>query len=207
MSLIIFLFLFASCDGNSRKNTPNEFLNRTVVAKDNYSKDSSEIIRQLRNILKKHEGFFYSKQYFEGTVLIIDTFLYSPNLNKLAVFVITKNPTSRQLFSTSEYAWYYDATCYLGIRQNDTICMSWIGPSFSNFSDRDELSETLRNEYFTKYAKIKNVEGDYRYRYNIGDVRFWDCPIWAEVEEKKRKRIEFEEEKKKHPENIYEPKQ
>lgn len=206
--LLISLFLsFSSCEETNRKHTAKEFLNHSVIDKNNYTKDSIEIVRQLKNTLKKHEGFFYSKEYFNGTDIIIDSLLYSPNFNKLAVFVITKNPTSRQLLPSNKYTWYYDATCYLGIRQNDTICLSWIGPSFSNSSDSDELSKTIRNEYFTKYARIKNVEGEYRYKYNIGDVRFWDCPIWEEIKEEKRKRIEFEEEKKNHPENIYEPKQ
>jgi len=41
----------------------------------------------------------------------------------------------------------------------------------------------------------------------LNDVRFWDCSIWKEIEDKKIKKQEFEEEKRKHPENVYEPKQ
>jgi len=43
--------------------------------------------------------------------------------------------------------------------------------------------------------------------YNLNDIRFWSCKIWKEQEAKKREEKEFEEFKKKHPEDVYEPKQ
>jgi hypothetical protein len=206
---LITLFLsFNSCEGvGERKYTPKEFLNHIVIQKENYSKDSVEIIRQLQNFLKRHDDFFYSKAYFEGTQIIIDSIIYSPDFNKLAVFVITKNPTSRQLLPDKKHDWYYDGTCYLGLRQNDTICLSRIGPNFSNSPNKKELSIMMRETYFTTYATFKDTSGAYRYKYNIDDIRFWDCPIWNEIEDEKIKKQEFEEEKRKHPENVYEPKQ
>jgi len=44
------------------------------------------------------------------------------------------------------------------------------------------------------------------YSYNLIDKRFWDCPIWEKIEDEKIKKKEFEEEKKRHSENVYEPK-
>lgn len=205
--LSILFFSFNSCQGTGEKKyTPKEFLNHTVIEKEDYAKDSIEIIRQFKISLKKHEEFFYSKAYFDATQIIIDSIIYSPDFNKLVVFVITKNPTYRQLMPDKKHNWYYDATCYLGVRQNDTISLSWIGPNFSNSPNKKELSKMMRDTYFTKYAAIKDTSGEYKYKYNIGDIRFWDCPIWKEIEEEKIKKKEFEEEKKNHPENIYEPK-
>jgi hypothetical protein len=205
--LLILLPFFYSCEGiKQKKYTPMEFLNHTTVKKEDYTKDSVEVIRHLKGLLLKREDFFNNKAYFDSTQLIIDSIIYSPNFNKLAVFAITKNPVKRQLMPDENYDWYYDATCYLGIRQNDTISLSWIGPSFTNSYDKSELSSIIRDSYFTDFA-TKDTIGLYTYKYNLNDIRFWDCSIWKEIEDKKIKKKEFEEEKRNHPGNIYEPKQ
>ena len=104
-----------------RKNTdtPDQFLNKTVVKKEDYTKDSLALLAKLKALLLQHEDFFYSEEYFEGTDIIIDTIIYSPDLSKLAVLVLTKNSTSRQLMPTKNVSWYYNATSYLGIRHSD----------------------------------------------------------------------------------------
>lgn len=207
MLLIVFLFFLFSCGGMKEKRyTPKEFLNHTVIKKGDYIKDSVEIIKQLKNSLLNHEDFFHNKAYFDSTQLIIDSIIYSPDFNKLAVFVITKNPVRRQLIPDKDYNWYYDATCYLGVKKNDTISLSWVGPSFTNSYDMNELSNIIRDSYFTDFS-TKDTIGVHTYKYNLNDIRFWDCSIWKEIEEKKVRRKEFEEEKKRHPENVYEPKQ
>jgi hypothetical protein len=204
--IAIFSFLY-SCEGmKQKKYTPKEFLNHTVIKKEDYTKDSSEIVKQLKVFLLKQEDFFHNKAYFDSTQLIIDSIIYSPDFNKLAVFVITKNPIYRQLVPDKKYDWYYDATCYLGVRKNDTISLSFIGPSFTNSYNKSELSSIIRDAYFTDFA-TKDTIGLHTYKYNMNDVRFWDCSIWKEIEDKKIKKQEFEEEKRKHPENVYEPKQ
>lgn len=206
--LLIFAFsFFYCCEGiKQKKYTPKEFLNHTIIRQEDYTKDSVEVIKQLKAFLIRHEDFFYNKAYFDSTQLIIDSIIYSPNFNKLAVFVITKNPTSRQLVPDTNYDWYYDATCYLGVRQKDSISLSWIGPSFTNSYNKNELSSIIRDYYFTNFA-TKDTVGLYTYKYNLNDIRFWDSSIWKEIEDKKLKRKAFEEEKRKHPENVYEPKQ
>ena len=191
-----------------RKNsdTPKEFLSHAVIKKEGYSKDSIEVLKQLQYLLNNHEQSFYIKDYLESTQLIIDTILYSPDFNKLAVLVITKNPTYRQLIPNTKYDWYYDGYCYLGIRGNDTINLTWITGGYSNSYDKADLSSSLREFYFRRFATIKNTSGlESKYNYNVNDIRFWDCPIWKEIEEDKIKKKEFEEEKIKHPENVYEP--
>lgn len=203
--ILLFPFLY-SCDGmKQKKYTPKEFLNHTVIKKEEYSKDSIEIVNQLKGFLLKQEDFFNNKAYFDSTQLIIDSIIYSPDFNKLAVFVITKNPVNRQLVQNKNYDWYYDATCYLGLRKNDTISLSFIGPSFTNSYNKSELSSIIRDSYFTDFS-TKDTAGLLTYKYNMNDVRFWDCTIWKEIENKKIKKQELEVEIRKHPENVYEPK-
>lgn len=185
-------------------DTPDQFLNKTVVKKEDYTKDSLTISTKFKELLLQHEDFFYSKEYFEGTEIIIDTILYSPDLKKLAVLVLTKNPTSRQLMPTENEMWYYNATSYLGIRQSDTISLSWLGPSFTNSTDKQEQSNYIRQECFRTFVS-KDTTEKYAHKYNLNDVRFWTSSEWQKIEEDKIKKKEFEEEKIKHPENIYEP--
>ena len=189
-----------------RKNTdtPDQFLNKTVAKKEDYTKDSLKISTKLKELLLQHEDFFYSKEFFEGTDIIIDTIIYSPNFNKLAILILAKNPTSRQLMPTENEMWYYNATSYLGIRQSDTLSLSRLGPDFTNSTDKQEQSNYIRQACFRTFVS-KDTTEKYAHKYNLNDVRFWTSSEWQKIEEDKIKKKEFEEEKIKHPENIYEP--
>jgi hypothetical protein len=204
-SLLFFYFKYVNGWLELRKNTdtPKEFLSNVKTSEENYVNDSIEILGQLKGLLTRHEDFFYSKAYFDSTRLIIDTILYNPDFNKLAALVITKNPTYRQLMPDRDNAWYYDATCYLGVRRNDTISLSWIGPVFTNSFDEQSISNYIREACFRTFVKKDTSNA---YNYNLNDTRFWDSPIWEKIEEEKIKKQKFEEEKRKHPENVFEPK-
>jgi hypothetical protein len=187
-------------------DTPEQFLSKTVNSKENYIKDSSRISLELKTLLLRHEhdDFFYSKEYFAGTDIIIDTIVYSPDFNKLAIVLLTKNPTSRQLMPTKNENYYYNATTYLGIRQKDTLSLSWLGPNFSNSTNRKELSKDIRQACFRTFVS-KDTTEQYAQKYNLNDIRFWTSSEWKKIEEDKIKKNEFEEEKIKHPENVYGP--
>lgn len=182
-------------------DTPDQFINKTIVKKENYAKDSLTISSELRKLLLQHKEFFNSNEYFEGTKIIIDTIVYSPDLNKLVILVLTKNPTSRQLLPTKGKDYYYNATTYLSVRQQDSLYLTWFGPNFSNSTDRKEQSNSIRQENFRNYASRDLTEG-YSHKYNLNDIRFWTSSEWDEIEKEKIKKKEFEEEKKKHPENF-----
>jgi len=188
-----------------RKNTdtPRVYLSHFVTEKDNYSKDSIEILQKLKLLLLKRQDFFHNSAYYDSTQLVVDTILYNMNFDKIAVFVITQNPTSRQLAPDKESDWYYDATCYLGVRRNDSITLSWIGPVFTNSSNRQDISKTIRDACFRRFAAPKDTTG--AYTYNLNDFRFWSSTIWKKIEEEKIMRKNFQEKKKNHPENVYEP--
>jgi len=179
-----------------RKNTdtPEQFLSKTLNKKDNYTKDSLLIAVELKNLLLRHEheDFFYSKEYFDGTDIIVDTILYSPDFNKLAILFLTKNPTSRQLMPTENYDFYYNASAYLGIRQKDTISLSFLGPSFSNSIDKKEFSKLIRQTFFRTFVS-KDTIAEYANKYNLNDTRFWTGSEWKKIEQDKIKRREYEE--------------
>ena len=56
----------------------------------------------------------------------------------------------------------------------------------------------IRKDYL---RKMNYIEGEY----NINDTRFWDSYLWEEAKEMREKMKRFEEMKKTHPENVYDP--
>src|SRR5258706_1055818 len=179
--LALFASVFGACrygTGNREKiYTPKEFLNHSLISHADRSKDSTQLLKQLKKILENHEQSFHSKEYFELTELMIDTVIYNSRLDKLGVFVISKNPTSRQLAPNPNHDWYYDATCYLGLRKGDTVLLSWLGPNFSNSNNQKELSAIIRDACFTGFATADTTNGGL-YKYNLNDKRFWEGAIW-----------------------------
>ncbi|MBI1782151.1 MAG: hypothetical protein HYR66_12410 [Sphingobacteriales bacterium] len=206
LTFFYFKYIYGWMEFRKNTDTPAQFLNTTINKKEDYSKDSLKISVELKELLLRHESedFFYSKEYFEGTEIIIDTIVYSPDFSKLGVLILTKNPTTRQLMPIKNEKWYYDATSYLGIRQGDSISLSYLGPGFTNSSDKQEQSKYIRNACFRIFVS-KDTTEKYAHKYNFNDVRFWTSSEWQKIEDDKIKKKEFEEEKIKHPENIYEP--
>jgi hypothetical protein len=206
LGLVFYYFknIYGWMEFHKNTDTPDQFINKTVNKKENYTKDSLTISLELKNLLLRHEDFFYSKEYFDGTEIIIDTIVYSPDFNKLGILILTKNPTSRQLEPIKGDDYYFNATAYLGIREKDTLSLSWLGPNFSNSTDIGELSNDIRQACFRTFVS-KDTTEKYAYKFNLNDTRFWTSSVWQRIEADKIKREEFEEEKIKHPENIYEP--
>lgn len=181
----IALFLGASCQYGTgvgeKRNTEKEFLNHTINSKQNYFQDSIKLLDQLNLYLQNHEQSFHSKAYFDSTELILDTILYSIDFNKIALFVITKNPTYRQLAPDIDHEWYYDAFCYLAIRKSgsDSFDLKWLKNFYPiNWYDKREISDLIKDMYFTEFSTIKDSSGASMYKYNLDDIRFWDSPIW-----------------------------
>lgn len=177
-----FTHIYGWIEFRRNTDTPGRFLNKTVAKKEDYRKDSLQLAATFKELLLQHKGFFYSKEYFEGTEIIIDTILYSPDLNKLAILVLTKNPTSRQLRPNKDKVWYYDGTSYLGVRQSNTIRLRWLRSSYSNSSDQQELSDYIRQEHFRHFVS-KDTTDEYSHKYNFNDVRFWTGSEWQLIEE------------------------
>ncbi len=201
-----FKYVYGWLGFSKNSDTPKEFLSNVKLETNDYTNDSINILKQLKSLLKNHQQSFYDKNYFDSTRLIIDTILFSPSFNRLAVLVITKNPTYRQSMPDNRYKWYYDGYCYFGVKENDSIALSWMGDMYINFYDKKGLVNSLREFYFRRLGEVKDAAGLPKYKYNLNDIRFWNCPVWKEIAEQKQRDKDFEEEKRKHPENIYEPK-
>jgi hypothetical protein len=175
------LFFYYSCEGLRQKQlTPARYLSRNQPQRQQYVADSIKTVKELTSLLLSRKSFFSNNAYWDATGVMVDTILYNANFDRLAVLVMTKNSVDRQLKPDKNYHWYYDATCYLGVRKNDSIVLHWIGPSFTNSYDSVELSGIIRNYYFTEFAN-NDTSGKVTYKYNLNDTRFWEDAIWQQV--------------------------
>ena len=155
--------------------TPAQYLNHFSVDKNTYSADSAAICTQLYADIKRHEGFFYSKEFWDSTVIKIDTIIYNNTAEKMAILITTKNSTSRQLAPDTLHKWYFDGTSYLGYRRKNEIDLSWLGPSFSNSTNLRELLGTMSETFFCEFVLMRKSEPN---SYNLNDVRLWKSKIW-----------------------------
>ena len=178
-NIFISLFTLASCNVNNQQiETPKEFLNNVIVDNVTYSKDSTAIITDLYVKLKNHEASFTNPEYFDSTILIIDTIMYDSSLNKIAVFVIAKNPTYRNPYSDSKLSYYYNANCYIGKRLDkgssefELKCLGRF--SEINFHDSATVIKALKEDFFLELATVLDENKQPVFKYNLNDKRFWE---------------------------------
>ena len=181
MSKMIGFFLLAlvSCNRNTQqKKTQKEFINEVKADKAIYYRDSIAIVANLYQKMKNHEASFTNPEYYDSTVLIIDTIIYDLSLNKIAVFVIAKNPTHRNPHSDSKLPYYYNANCYLGKRtqvDSSIFELKQLGPfSLANFHFTEEIKQAIRHYYFLELATLLDENSRPVFNYNIDDKRFWN---------------------------------
>jgi hypothetical protein len=75
-----------------KKPTPKAYLNKSKPSDAVYRQDTVALRGQLLKRLAAQQGFFQNSAYDSSTDLLINTVLYSPDFNKAAVLVMTKNP-------------------------------------------------------------------------------------------------------------------
>ena len=154
---ISILFLSACGQIFRKKGTPDQYVNNVQVDPIQYSKDSAAIADSLDALLKNHKASFGNPEYYDSTVLIVDRILYDSSLDKIAVFVVAKNPTHRNPYSESKLPYYYNANAYLGKR---------LGPDSSkfelrclcrfseiNFDDYETVIDALKEDFFEELTR------------------------------------------------------
>jgi len=180
--IIAFAIQIFGCVNRGVKPTSGEFVSKVVTDSSSYLRDKRILSARLETLLNENGQSFYSKEYSRGAQVYIDTILYAPSHNQIALFAITKNPTSRQLQPNKHYQWYYDAYCYLGKRDADTFDIRWLSTfSCINYYDSSKVSKRIRKKYFYEFAALKDVDSKPLYGVNLDDKRFWTNRIWKKL--------------------------
>jgi hypothetical protein len=202
--LYTLLICLISCNSGTR-STEDKYLNHSVVTKEKYKSDSLLIVNKLKIEIQDQVEFFSNSAYKALTQIIIDSIIYSPDYTKLAAFIVVKNSTENQLYPDPAHPWYYDGTCYLGRRVGDSLKLDWVGPNFTQSDNEEKIASLIRDDWFRLSNKRDSTQPRYC-KYNLDDIRFWTCPILDDLIIRDEKNRAFEEERIKHPENVYDPK-
>lgn len=191
--LLIFFLTFLGCHKISKTKIVDA---KPQVNIENYFKDKVIIKNKLSGLLNQHVGFFSSKEYNNYSEIIVDTIIHNPDFQKMAILIIVKNPTTQQLVPSKADEFYYNATCFIGKKNKESLSLFWMGPNFTNSYDLKKIKKIVRNKFID----------DKRFKYNIADNDFWTSDIWKKMSEHESLQKLLEREKREHPENVYEPK-
>lgn len=153
--------------------TPVAFLSQVVVTPDRYTADSMLLLEDVKAGILSDKLTFYGHFNHESG-LIIDTIVYSPDQQKVAVLILVKNPTSQLEKYPKEYKWYYSGHCFIGKRGTNSFSIKSYGGFVQNNFDEWELSDQLKEGFFDKWA------GRQGGTYNLNDRRFWNDHFWNE---------------------------
>jgi len=180
MPLFIVMQYFICWGCGGRATTPKEYKYVDTVNIEIYKKAISEITDSVKNRITLKENPYYQSENDSSTIVLIDTILYRPTLDKIAFIVITQNSNNKLLEKGKKNESHYDAHCFIGICKNNKIVQfAWVSAfSLSNYRDKYSASNDIRSYYFTELTSGINKEGKSPFKYNFDDVRFWEGPIW-----------------------------
>ena len=193
MKILTYLMLLAFITSCALKtSTPEEFMNSNKIPKEVYNED----LGLLKDALKAHYDSINSivnPRYV--TKLLgakIDT-VFHGNDNKIVFLALV---TKENEFA--EKGIQYAGECYIAYKKNNIKSLYQLKYSSTSIESLEDVSELTRKLYLVEMNHKKDV-------YNINDTRFWDSYVWEEAKEMRKKRKSFEEMKKTHPENVYDP--
>jgi len=184
------LIFIVSCQ--SKTSTPEEFINVNKVKKDVYKKDLSLLTVAIKVYYDSINSVLNPRYVTTLLGAKIDTVFYGNNGKIVFLALLTKK---------NEYAekgMQYEGECYIAYKRNNIEFFDKLKYSSTSIESLEKASEMIRRIYL---GEMNNIEG----KYNINDTRFWDSRVWQEAKEMKEGRKSFEEMKKTHPENVYDP--
>lgn len=149
-------------------DTPHAYVSHVVADRGTYMADKARLHSIFGLLLSKQDGPFS-----QSSKVIIDTILYSPGFNRLAVLVMGVGRIGSRLNVAG--------TAYLGFRSADSsIALYELGPTYLDGKDEKSMSSDMRKGFFRDFSE-KDTTGRYRYPYNLNDTRFWSSALWDSV--------------------------
>ena len=172
----------SSCLGDQPKSTQLKFVNNTRVSDSLYLIHKQMLTDSIRKFISARELAYYPEGNDAETKIYLDTIMYSPDITRLAFFVVTGNTNDKLPTRGSKTESHYDGYCFIANIRSDSIVenIQWVNIlTVSNYSDLDKASNRLRDMYFNELSRIKDIDDLSKYKYNISDRRFWNGPIWG----------------------------
>ena len=169
------IVLFISC--RARTTTPNKYKYSLNVSKVIYNKHKDILADSIKVFVTERRKAYYPTENDSLTEFSIDTIVYSPHVDKIIFFVITKNSNNKLPSNGSINEFHYEARCFIAIvDSNELKSISWLSAyNLTNYHSYEKVSNRIRDVYF------KNINGSRRQiKFNLDDIRFWDDEkIWS----------------------------
>ena len=185
-----FLIFAVSCA--QKTSTPEEFINTNKVSKKVYEKDLLLLSAAIKVYYDSINNVVNGRYVTELLETKIDTVFYG-NDGKIVLLAIL---TKKNEFAEKDIQ--YAGECYIAQNRNQIEILYQLKYSSTSTESLEKVSEMIRRIYLWE---MNYIDG----KYNINDTRFWDSRVWEEAKEMKEKSNSFEEMKKTHPENAYDP--
>ena len=163
--------------------TPDKYKYIDTVSKVQYERNKAELMDSIKVLIKTKGGPYYPDENDSSTGIFVDTILYSPNKEKYASFIITKNSNAKLLDKGKPNEYHYNADGFIGRldRNLDIKDLSWINAySFILNKSLNEASYGIREMFFKEITTRKDLGGESIFKNNLDDIRFWDGPLWHE---------------------------
>jgi hypothetical protein len=176
-------FIFFSC--NAQTGTPEQYKNKNNVSPNIYQNISQKILDSVKSRIFKKEDPYYPSENDSLTEVFVDTILFSPSMDKIAFFVITKNSNDKLLDKGDKNDFHFTAYSFLGHLDSihNITNLLWVsGFSLFNYKSKIATSNRIRDVYFKEITKRTNTKGESTYKYNFDDVRFWSGPVWTKYD-------------------------
>ena len=157
---------------------------RTIAPRHIYSKDSVELLTMSKYFMKRSIGAFGGETYHEDKQIYLDSILYSPDLNKMVFWVITKDSTTHLTDEKMpDMLFCYNGHILYAIRKsvNDTVMVREYSFYSTVFNKSYEMAHnSLYNESFIN-KRMSNIRSNPESAHNYDDIRSWEEPMWDEI--------------------------
>jgi len=174
---VLLVILCISCQVSN--TTPEKYKYKTTVSSVLYSNHKNILTDSIRLYIDEKRKAYYPKENDSLTEIVIDTIVYSPNRDRAAFFVITKNSNDKLLSKGSKDEFHYDAHCFIALFDSINFKnVNWLSAhNLTNYTTHQKTSERIREIYFKNFKGSQGI-----FKYNLDDVRFWkDINVWGNV--------------------------
>lgn len=201
IAFIYFKYIFGWMEFRTNNYTPKEFKSIIHVSKEQYLKDSLNLVLCIKDKIIKHQDPYYNAVRVNDkliyindslTKVYIDTIFYSPSLKKFVFLVIVYNDFLKVHKGLSKSDSKYlsesgvlpidgqvlNGKFFLAYRKDKNSLFESIN-SFSRYSFSDSnSSKNVSNQLRESSFSFERESDSDSKTYNVDDIRFWESNIW-----------------------------
>jgi len=172
----IYLVVFTGC-----LKTPKKYQNHIEISEEQNSRIQTELYKAVEAIHDQTRGFSLVLKPREKPLQIefVEIFLDS-SLSKTTFIIIEE--FEYQSRSVENDRLIYAPLAFYGVLDDNGWEIKMIKDLHLAYaSSRDKAQKHIDLAYLTQIAYYKDVNGDFKYRYNLDDVRIFNGPLFQDL--------------------------